>query len=204
MAESGSAQPRLRIPARRAAAPASRDPGRGEGESWLRSIWWIGLTFVLTAVAGIGGGLVWAAIAPRALFRVTGPGAATVVNPETSAFIAADGWFCVVGVAAGLLCGLAGYLAVVRRRGAPAVAALIAGSFGASLIAWWLGQSIGLSGFRAGLMAGHRGAVAAAPLTLGAHSAVVCWPFGAALAVVAAELAATRPERSKSSEVSKR
>jgi hypothetical protein len=153
------------------------------------------LTCVITAAAGVPGGLAWAAIAPRALVVVTGRGAANVINPETSAFIAADGWFCVVGLAGGLLCGLAAYAAVVRGRGAPAVAALIAGAFGASLIALWVGRNIGLSGFRADLMAGHGGAVLHAPLILGAHSAVVSWPFGAALAVVAAELAVGRTHR---------
>ena len=149
---------------------------------------------MLTAVAGFPGGLVWAAIAPRALVVVTGHGAADVVNPETPAFIAADGWFCVIGLAGGLLCGLAAYFAVVRSRGAPAGAALVIGAFGASLIAWWMGRNFGSSGFNADLMASHAGAVLHAPLVLRAHPALVSWPFGASLAVAVAELV-TRPRR---------
>lgn len=150
-------------------------------------------TGALTAVAGVPGGFAWAAVAPRALAVVTGRGTANVVNPETPAFIAADGWFCVIGLAGGLLCGLAAYAAAVRSRGALAAAAVIIGAFGASLVAWWVGRNAGLSGFRAGLMAGHAGAVLHAPLMLRAHSALASWPFGAALSVVAAELVAGRP-----------
>jgi hypothetical protein len=145
---------------------------------------------VLTAIAGVPGGLAWAAIAPRAQVAVTGRGSANVINPETSAFIAADGWFCAVGLAGGLLCGLAAYLLVVRQRGALAAAALIIGGCGASLLAWWIGHSLGLSGFHAGLITGRRGAVMDAPLTLHARSALASWPFGAALVVVAAEMKA--------------
>ena len=150
---------------------------------------------MLTAIAGFPGGLVWAAVAPRALVVVTGRGAAAVVNPETTAFIAADGWFCVIGVAGGLLCGLAAYFAVVRGRGAPAAAGLIIGAFGASLIAWWMGRSFGSSGFRAEEMASHAGAVLHAPLMLRAHSALLSWPFGASLAVAAAELVTAKRRR---------
>lgn len=156
------------------------------------------MTCALTVLAGGPGGLIWAAVAPRALVTVAGHGAAGVVNPETSAFIAADGWFYVIGVAGGLACGLAGYLMIVRRRGAPAAAALIIGAAGASLIAWWIGTRIGLSGFHADLAASHAGAVLHAPLMLRAHSALASWPFGASLAVAGAELVAgprNRPPR---------
>jgi hypothetical protein len=160
-----------------------------------RSIVVLLATGVLTAAAGGPGGLAWAAVAPRTLVAVAGRGAADVVNPETPAFIAADGWFCIVGVVGGLLCGLAGYAAVVRHRGAPAAVALIVGAVGASLAAWWIGQNIGLPGFRAGLMAGHGGAVLHAPLTLRAHSALASWPFGASVGVMAAELVTGRRDR---------
>ena len=47
-------------------------------------------------------------------------GAAQVVNPETTAFIAADAWFVLIAAIGGLLTGIAGYLLLVRRHGAPA------------------------------------------------------------------------------------
>lgn len=178
--------------------PPPRQQQRSAPRRIPQTITGVFLTCVLTGIAGVPGGLAWAAIAPRAQVVVTGRGAVNVINPETSAFIAADGWFCVVGLAGGLLCGFAAYLATVRRYGALAAAALIIGAFAASLVGWWVGHSIGLSGFHAGLMTGHAGTVLHAPLTLRARSALASWPFGAALVVVAAEMTAgwrNRPPR---------
>ena len=54
-----------------------------------------------SALIGLAGGLAWTSFAPRAVYVVVGRGSADVVNPETSAFIAADAWYCLIGVAAG-------------------------------------------------------------------------------------------------------
>src|ERR1700689_2523189 len=53
-----------------------------------------------SALAGVLAGYVWIAVAPRALVITTGGGGADLVNPDTNAFIAADGWFaalCALG-----------------------------------------------------------------------------------------------------------
>jgi hypothetical protein len=62
-----------------------------------------------TALAGLLAGLIWGEAAPRALLQEVGSGTAQLVNAETTAFIAADAWFCAIGAAAGLLTGLLGY-----------------------------------------------------------------------------------------------
>jgi hypothetical protein len=153
------------------------------------------LATIIAAVAllGLPGGFAWVAIAPRVSVVVTGHGVAEVVNPETTAFIAADGWFCVVGVIGGLLAGVAGYLIAVRWHGPVAVAGLILGGLAASLVQWWIGRSIGLASFRKALYLSHQGAVLHAPLVLRAHGALVLWPLTAALVVGLAELLAGQP-----------
>ena len=45
---------------------------------------------------GVAAGLIWAAVAPRALLQEVGHGEAQLVNAESSAFILADGWFCLI------------------------------------------------------------------------------------------------------------
>ena len=145
------------------------------------------------ALLGVPAGFAWVAIAPRVTVVVTGHGVAEVINPETKAFIAADGWYCVVGVLGGLLAGVAGYLAAVRRHGPLAVAALILGGLAASLVEWWIGRSAGLASFRKALFLSHQGAVLHAPLVLRAHGALVVWPLTAALVVGLAELLAGQP-----------
>jgi len=145
------------------------------------------------ALLGLPAGFAWVAIAPRVSVVVTGHGVAQVVNPETKAFIAADGWFCVVGVIGGLLAGVAGYLIAVRRRGPAAVAGLILGGLAASLVQWWIGAGIGRASFRRALYVSHRDAVLHAPLMLRAHGALVVWPLTAALVAGLAELLAGQP-----------
>jgi hypothetical protein len=153
------------------------------------------LAGVTAAVAlfGVPAGFAWIAIAPRVTVVVTGHGVAEVINPETKAFIAADGWFCVVGVLGGLLAGVAGYLVAVRRYGPLAVAGLLLGGLAASLVEWWIGRSAGLAPFRKALYLSHQGAVLHAPLVLRAHGAVVVWPLITALVVTLAELLARQP-----------
>ena len=85
------------------------------------------IAFVASVLLGVVGGLVWAVVAPRALLQEVSQGTAEVVNAETSAFIAADGWFCVISAVCGLVAGVLGCWLAVRR--ARALAALVAAVF---------------------------------------------------------------------------
>jgi hypothetical protein len=152
-------------------------------------------TMAASAALGLLTGLLWSAIAPRALLVVQSRGVAYVVNPETSAFIAAEGWFCLLTAAAGLVCGVAGYFIVVRRYGAVAVSGLALGGVAAALLAMWTGQQQGLAGFRSQLAASPAGVKLHEPLVLAGHGALAFWPLFAALAVGAIELASQSSER---------
>jgi hypothetical protein len=149
-------------------------------------------------VVGLAGGLAWARLAPRPVFQVFGQGVAYVVNAETTAFIAADAWFCLIGVIGGLVLGGAGYLLAVRRHGPAGMAAVLVASLGAGLGARWVGQGAGLAQFNSALAAGHTGALVHAPLVLGGDTtailwpAVVSWPFGACVAAGALVLLYSR------------
>ena len=96
-----------------------------------------------TALLGAGAGFLWSAVAPRALIEVLGPGSVLPVNPETSAFIAADGWFALLTVIGGIISGLLGYALAVRRQGAPAMAGVLVAGLAAALLAKWIGQQSG-------------------------------------------------------------
>src|ERR1700685_4666585 len=94
---------RLPLPSQPGAgqSPARREPVLGPSIAG-------GLLAFLAVVVGsvllgLAGGLLWALLAPRAVYVVVSRGTAEVVNPETSAFIAADGWFCVMAVAGGIV-----------------------------------------------------------------------------------------------------
>jgi hypothetical protein len=173
---------------------ASGRPGRRPA---LRLILVLAGVTAAVALLGVAAGVAWIAIAPRVAVVITGQGVAEVTNPETRAFIAADGWFCVLGVIGGLLAGMAGYLAAVRRHGPLAVAALMLGGLAASLVQWWIGRSAGLAQFRKALFLSHQGTVLHAPLVLRAHGALVVWPLTVALVVGLAELLAGQPRKAQ-------
>jgi len=151
-------------------------------------------TLAGTAILGIPAGYLWALIAPRALAQVVSRGAASVVNAETTAFVAADAWFVLIAAAGGLLTGILGYRYVVRRHGGahgPAAAlGLILGGLGATAIMWWIGGNYGRASFQHALLTKPNGTYLHASLSLGAKSALIFWPLFAALAIGLPELVA--------------
>jgi hypothetical protein len=150
-----------------------------------------------TAVLGVAAGFLWAAVAPRALVVVIGRGSADVVNPETNAFIAADGWFTLLTVIGGLVSGAAAYVLAVRRNGAPAMAGVLAGGLAAALIAKWIGEQSGVSGFNHSLAVGHVGALVRDPLALGGVGALMFWPIAAGVVAGGIELITMAAERGR-------
>jgi hypothetical protein len=134
-----------------------------------------------TVLLGVAAGFCWAAVAPRARLVITSPGAAAVINPETNAFITADAAFCLICLVGGVVSGALAYLFAVRRHGPPAMAALIAGAFGAAFAARWVGEQSGLATFRHVLATLPVGAQLHDSLTLGAAGALGFWPLAACL-----------------------
>ena len=145
-------------------------------------------TVAASAVLGLLTGLIWSAVAPRALLIVQSRGVAYVVNAETSAFIAADAWFCLLTAVAGLICGAGGYLLAVRRYGAPALAGLLAGGVAGAALAMWTGQQQGLAAFQSALAASPAGTRLREPLVLGGHGALAFWPLCVGLLVGTVEV----------------
>jgi hypothetical protein len=152
-----------------------------------------------SAVLGLCVGLIWSAVAPRALLVMQSHGVAYVVNDESSAFIVADAWFCLLTAVGGLVCGVAGYFAAVRRYGAVAVAGLVLGGLAASELARWVGEQQGLAHFRSLLASSPAGAHLHQPLSLGGQGPLAFWPLLAALAAGTIELVSQSMERKRES-----
>jgi len=153
------------------------------------------LTAVLIAagsiLAGVAGGAVWALAAPRVVYQVytLSPPTAYATNPETSAFIAADGWYCFIALVGGAMIGLLGYLFGVRRYGPWPMVGIILGSVAAAYITAWLGHLLsGGPGFDHLLASSRRGMLLDAPISLGARGAVAFWPLAAAAVAGGIEL----------------
>jgi hypothetical protein len=147
------------------------------------------------AVLGILGGLLWSAVAPRAVFQVASRGVAYVVNPETHAFIAADGAYALIAVVGGALLGLAAYLLGVRRFGPLPVAGALIGATAAAFLAEWTGHQPGLAAFRHALLTDKAGVLLRQPLELGARGALAFWPLAAGIVIGGIELMRSLRER---------
>jgi len=148
-----------------------------------------------SALLGAAAGFAWIAVAPRALLVATGGGGADVVNSETSAFIAADGWFVVLSILGGAACGLLGWALAVRRHGAVAMLGLLAGGVAAALAARSVGQHAGLAAFGRRLAASRPGTLLREPLSLGGHGAIAFWPLAAGLVAGGIEAAGLLRDR---------
>jgi hypothetical protein len=159
---------------------------------------WFAVPAAGTALLGLLAGLIWGEAAPRALFQEVGSGTAQLVNSETTAFIAADAWFCGIGVAAGLITGVLGYrFGVARRAGgarAAVTAGLILGAVAGAFIMLWLGEQIGLSAYNQQLASSPNGTLFHASLALGAKSALAFWPMFTAIVILVAEWGTRRTE----------
>lgn len=159
---------------------------------------WFAVPLVGSALIGLPAGLIWGEVAPRALLQEIGSGTAQLVNAETTAFIAADAWFCGIGVVAGLITGLLGYRFVVRSRAgiarAAAAAGLILGAVAGAFVMLWLGEQIGLSSYNQHLAASPNGTLFHASLALGAKSALAFWPMFTAIVILVAEWGTRRTQ----------
>lgn len=111
---------------------------------------------VLAAAAGVPFGLLWAVLAPaQPLIKVDGGLSPAVPEPEQ--FAAGDGWFTLLGLAAGALVALATWWLARRYRGPLIMFALAVGGTAGGVLAWWIGHRIGLADFREALAAAQPG-----------------------------------------------
>jgi hypothetical protein len=139
------------------------------------------------AVLGVAAGLIWATVAPRALLQEVGHGEAQLVNAESTAYILADAWFCLIAAIGGVITGIAGSRLLVRR------ADLVLGSVAASVLMLWTGENIGLGTYHHLLAVSADGVVFHASLALGAKSALAFWPGLTSLIVLLTEYGVRRP-----------
>ena len=120
---------------------------RNRGGSVRGSV--IAALFVALAVAGsgIGIGKIWAELAPRVmLIKVEGGLVYAESEPEQP--IAADGWFAILAVGAGLLFAVLAWILLSRYRGVAILLGLVLGSLAAAWLAYRFGHDVGLAEFR--------------------------------------------------------
>jgi hypothetical protein len=163
-------------------------PGSPPGRGLLIAV----LLLAGGALLGLLGGAIWAAAAPRVVYQVyaLNPPTAFATNPETNAFIAADGTYTFIALGGGALLGLVGYLAGVRRYGPLPMAGVVLGAVAAAFLAKWLGPLLtGHDSFNAQLGTSKPGTLLRAPIALGASGALAFWPVAAGIVAGGLEMA---------------
>jgi len=176
--------------------------GRADGQPGARAaITWFAVALAGSALLGLVAGLIWGAVAPRAQLQEVSAGTAEFVNVETSAFIVADGWFCLISAVAGLLTGLLGYrFLLAPRTGTRAAegvrgavtAGLILGAIAGAFVMLWIGEQNGLSSYNQHLAGSPAGTLFPESLALGAKSALAFWPLVTAVVILVAEWGSRR------------
>jgi hypothetical protein len=137
-------------------------------------------------------GLLWAGVSPRVEVLVAAPGDVDLADPTTTGFIAADGTFFGLVLAAGMVTGLVAYL-LGRRHGPGVVLGLLLGGLLGAEVARRTGQLVGAEEARSAVQAGREGVVELA-VRLRARSAQVGWALAALATHLVATLLDGRPE----------
>jgi hypothetical protein len=135
----------------------------------------------VVALAALGAvlALLWVRLAPRLEFRVMEPGRAVPVVPEAEEYVAADGRFVLLTLAAGALAGLVCWL-LRGSRGPLVLVALAAGGLLGALVTWRLGVWLA-PGYAPGDLQ-VVGRTVTQPLDLRAKAALVVEPIAAVVA----------------------
>ena len=93
---------------------------------------------VVLAILGAPLGLLWKALAPVVpLIKVEG--GARLTEPQPEEYVAADGWFTLLGLGFGIVAAILVWLLVRRSRGPAVLLGVAVGTVGAALVAWWIG-----------------------------------------------------------------
>ncbi|MGI5351855.1 hypothetical protein ACQEU8_27260 [Streptomyces sp. CA-250714] len=135
---------------------------------------------VAVAVVGVLMGLLWLWLAPRVPMYAYGK-IAVPKHPEGEEAIGAEGVFTLLGLAFGVVTGLAVFL-LRRKGGVGLVVGLGVGGVLGSLLAWRAGVLFGPeTDLSAAAQAAGKGATFDAPLELHAYGVLLAWPFAAVL-----------------------
>lgn len=140
----------------------------------------------LGVVLGPVVGVLWLWIAPTPT-AVNTDGAIYLKDQDTKEFIAADGWFLVIGLIVGAICG--GLIFWKYRTTAlPAVLGLTAGALAGAFIAWKVGEALGPASLESTVVGVPDGGTLAMPISIRAKGVLFGWPLGGVVAFLSLTL----------------
>jgi hypothetical protein len=160
---------------------------------WERARWRALAHLVACAAAGVLAGVAWAALSPRAQYRIDEDLRATLSERDHAEIIGGDAAFTIIVALFGLGIGVLTWI-WFHRRGWLLVTLGVVGSALLAVVAWQTGELIGGSGLTERLAASSPGNLVQMDLRLHSLSALAAAPFMAITPIML--LAAFLPERS--------
>jgi len=137
---------------------------RSERRPWRRTLIVALSSGVVIFLLGGPLGLLWSWLAPAVPVIDAGQGGIVVNDPSPEEYIAADGWFTLLGLGFGLLVAILAWLVLRRDRGPFLLLGVVAGTLGAGyLVAPWVGEMVGRSGYEHWRSTATQGATYLAP-----------------------------------------
>jgi hypothetical protein len=151
------------------------------------------LVVVLTVLGGVGG-VIWHLIAPRTEL-IFSDGVVNFVGPAPAQPVAADGWFAVIALVAGIVTGSLTQ-AFLHHRMPGAVVGLAVGATVASLAMWRVGHWFGAAAYASAVHTATNGEHLFAPLNVRATGVLLLWPLAATLTIFIAAVTESFQNRS--------
>jgi hypothetical protein len=148
---------------------------------WRRTVAVCSLVVLVLAAAGVPLGLLWAWLSPTVPVIETSGSDVVVNDPSPEQFVAADGWFTLLGFGFGVLVALTVWLLLRRHRGPWLLLATVLGALGAAPVAWQVGRQLGLDGYERWRAAAAAGDTFSRPPDLHAHAALLVPAFAAVI-----------------------
>jgi hypothetical protein len=148
---------------------------------WGRTLAVAGLTAVALAVAGGPFGLLWHAVAPTVPVLNAGEGRIVIQSPAPEQYVAADGWFALLGFPFGVLAAIAAWMVLRRHRGPFLILGVTVGLLAAALAAWQAGRLIGRGAWQSWQESSAAGATYQAPADLHAYGTLLVPAFAAVI-----------------------
>ena len=157
-------------------APLPQRPRRPLG----RALRVAGLTIAGLLLLGAPLGLLWRWLAPdgRVVQTAQGP---YPVDPQPEQYVAADGWFTLLGLAFGVAAAIGAWRLVRRHRGPVQLAAVTLGTLAAGPVAWLAGRTWGHAEFERWERTAAAGTQAVQPPDLRAWGVVLVPAFAAVI-----------------------
>ena len=133
------------------------------------------------AVAGAPLGLLWSWLAPSVPVINAGRNGIVVNDPSPEEYIAADGWFTLIGFTFGLLAAVVVWLVLRRDRGPGLLLGVTLGGLACALVMWEVGRLVGLGAWNDWQDTSAAGQTYDRPPDLQAHGALLVVAFAAVI-----------------------